>query len=1092
MGMADTGLTDAITPVERYGGVELSFAQQRLWFLDQLQPRSSLYNMPVALRLSGALDLSALSSTLTEVVRRHESLRTRFVVSAGLPLQVVDEPAPAPLPLADLSALPAPAAEQTARRLLADESRRPFDLERGPLFRALLLRLTPTEHLALFTMHHITSDGWSMGVLVREVAALYAAFVKGETSPLPELRIQYADFAAWQRRRLQGELLDEALRYWRAQLEGVPAVLELPADRPRPALPSFRSASHALSIPEELTDSLRAMGRRERVTLFMLLLAGLQLLLSRYSGQEQFVVGTPIANRNRGEVEPLIGFFVNTLLMRADLSGGLSVRELLRRVREVCLGAYQHQDLPFERLVEELEPERSLSYTPLFQVMFALQNAPMGELELPGLRLSAEEGAGGGRVNFELNLLLTEEGGRIRGALLYHAEVFEAETAARMAENFLALLSNMAADPGHPISTLSALSERERRQLLVEWNDTRRDYPRGVCVHHLFERQAARTPDALAVTAGELRLSYAELEARANRLAHHLLGLGVRAEAAVGICVERGAEMVWGLLGILKAGGVYVPIDPQYPQERLSFMLEDAGAGVLLTQRRLLGTLPGYAGEVVLLDDGEGWEAGHPATAPEAVVRPEQLAYVIYTSGSTGRPKGVMVEHRHLVNTLWASQEVFGFGAGDVVPCMASNAFDIFLFELLSPLLVGGRSLLLEGREVLERAVMERALGEVTFVHAVPGLMRQVVGLAEEVGGVSQIRGIFVGGDVVAPDLVEALGRVFAGAQVYVGYGPTEGTIMCANYRVGRGEKVEHQMAGAPMGNMELRLYDRQRNLVPVGAVGEIYIGGGGVARGYLNRPELTAEKFVGVGGRRFYRSGDLGRYLPDGNIVFVGRMDEQVKIRGYRIELGEVEAALGEHEGVEQAVAMAWGEQGGDKRLVAYVVAGGAGVTGEALRESLRRKLPEYMVPSAIVMLERLPLTANGKIDRRALPAPANSRPELGAAYLAPQSATEKRIADVWQSVLGMEGIGVEDNFFEVGGNSLLMAAVHHRLREAGRPHPTLVDLFRHPTIGALARHLGRQSPAAPDYERAQARTRKEKQVIERQRRAVKGRRRS
>jgi amino acid adenylation domain-containing protein len=926
-----------------------------------------------------------------------------------------------------------------------------------------------------------------MGVLVREVAALYGAYMRGEESTLEELSVQYADFAAWQREWLHGEVLERQVKYWHEQLAGAPPVLELPLDRARPALQSFRSASVPVEIPAGLADALKAISRQEGATLFMTLLAAWQALLSRYSGQTDIVVGVPIANRTRAELEPLIGFFVNTLALRADFSGDPTFAELLGQVREACLGAYQHQDVPFEKLVEELHPERSLSHSPIFQVMFALQNAPLGALELPELTLSPVELTENAPVNFELNLMLLESAGGLKGSVIYHTDLFDATTIERMLEHFLLLLEGVVSEPARRLSDVSLLSETEQRRLETEWNNTGRDeYPRGLCIHDLYEAQVAATPEAIALIDADERLTYAELNRRSNQLARYLKSLGVGAEVCVGLCAERSSELVVAMLAIFKCGGVYVPLDTQHPFERLSFMIEDAGIGVLLTRAHLVDKFAGRKAAVVCLDAARETSAGFSGENLAAEARPEHLAYIIYTSGSTGQPKGVMVEHRQLVNTMCATQELHGFQPDDIIPCLAPFSFDISLFELLSPLLVGGSSLLLAGREMLDAASARRVLREVTYLHCVPSLMRQFLSFAKEDGaedGYPQLRQIFIGGDVVSPDLVRELQQTFPAARIHVGYGPTEGTIICAAHTVKRGERVSHQLVGRPLGNAKLQLYDRNRRLVPVGVDGEIYIGGAGVTRGYLNREELTRASYVEIEGARYYRSGDVARRLADGTIVFVGRVDEQVKVHGFRIEIGEIEAALAAHEGLEEAAVLARPDQTGEQRLTAYVVASnGEPPTAGELRQHLLERLPAFMIPAEFIVLERLPRTPHGKLDKRLLASSSGSRAEPGQAYVAPETDAEKLIADVWREVLDAGRVGVNDNFFEVGGTSLLLVKIHHRLRQAVKSDLTIIDLFKYPTVSALAAHVERGQPAEASFGRIYSRVQKQKEIIKRQ----------
>ncbi|MBV9790335.1 MAG: amino acid adenylation domain-containing protein, partial [Chloroflexi bacterium] len=919
----ERGSLPALRPAPRPEQIPLSFAQQRLWFLDQLEPGNPFYNMPTAVHLSGALDLAALEHSLSEVIRRHETLRTTFPPIAGQPVQQIAPPMieTLPLELVDLTALPEAERESRARQLAQEEAAHQFDLIHGPLLRARLLHLSDQAHTLLLTLHHIVSDGWSQGVLVREIAALYRAFVAGAKPALPALPVQYADFAIWQRDWLSGAELEAQLGYWRQQLADLPA-LQLPTDRPRPAIQSFRGAQHSFTLTAEATAGLLALSRATGVTLFMTTLALFQTLLSRYSGQDDIVVGTPIANRNRAEIEPLIGFFVNTLVMRADLAGNPTFRELLGRVRNVALGAYAYQDLPFEQLVEELQPERDLSRQPLFQVMFALQNAPLEISDLPDLRVTPLP-VENNTAKFDLALDLWETPDGLRGVWMYSSDLFDAATIERMSGHFQTLVAASMADVDQPLAALPLLTSAEQEQLRA-WNTTGVEYPLDLMVPQLFEAQVSRTPKTTAFVFGQERLSYAELNQRVNQLARHLRELGVAADTLVGICVDRSVEMVVAMLGVLKAGGAYVPFDPEYPQDRLRFMLDDSQVGVVLTQERLISLLPEHNATLVRLDADWPTIAQHGADNLEPVAAPGDLAYLIYTSGTTGKPKAAMVAHRNLANVLHASQSAFGFQPGDVMPWIASFAFDISLFELFNPLLVGGTVICLSRQEILDTRRLVEVLGESSLVHTVPSLMRQIIQFASEQSPTRQfanIRQIFIGGDLVQPGLLKAMRAIFPAAQIDVLYGPTEATIICSHYAVPAVEIPDRHLIGTPLNNMRLRIYDERRRLVPIGVPGEIYVGGAGVTRGYLNRDDLTAEKFVVIDGERWYRTGDLGRYLADGTLEFGGRIDQQVKVRGFRIELGEIETLLNQHAGVRENVVMVREDEGDEKRLVAYVV---------------------------------------------------------------------------------------------------------------------------------------------------------------------------
>ncbi len=1074
-GAADTPLP--LTARASDGPRPLSFAQQRLWFLDQLEPDSPAYNIPVALRLEGLLKVETLGRSLDEVVRRHESLRTTFAVGPDRqPVPVVARESKLPLKVEDLSALPESEREREATRLAALESRRPFDLARGPLVRARLLRLSAQEHVLLFTMHHIISDGWSLGVLVRETTVLYEAFAAGEASPLPPPEIQYGDFAAWQREWLQGEALDRQLDYWRARLGEGDAALELPADRPRPPARSYRGGRHTFVVSAETSARLRELGRTQGATLFMTLLAAWQALLARYSGREAISVGTPVAGRNNVETESLIGFLVNTLVLRTDLGGDPAFTDLVKRVREVCLGAYNHQEMPFERLVGELQTGRDPSHTPLFQVMFVLQNAPMPPLELPGLKLTPVE-VDNGVAKFDLTLSAEETRQGLDCSLTYSTDLFEAATIARMAAHFLTLLEGATADPSRRLSELPLLTEGERRRLLFEWNDTRADYPRDVCFHQLFERQARRTPDSVAVVCEDESLTYAELNARANRLARHLRSLGVGPEALVGIFLERSAETVVAVLGVLKAGGAYVPLDPAYPRERLSFMLEDARIRVLLTLESLLESLPAGGARVVRLDTERAAFEREDEADLDARVDGANLAYIIYTSGSTGKSKGVLVEQRRLLN--------YAFSVLDrlQLPPAASHAWvqpltvDSCVTAIYPPLLTGG-SLHVISRE---RAASAAEMCDYFTRHRIdclkiaPSHLAALRAAAVRPDELLPRSRLVLGGEVSHWSFVREL-QSAAGCRVFNHYGPTETTVGVTTYHLGDDRAAEFAATvpiGRPLPNARVYVLDRHARPVPAGVAGELYIGGECLARGYLGRPELTAASFVpdpfsGEPGARLYRTGDLVRFLRDGSVEFLGRLDHQVKIRGFRVELGEVEAALSSHDGVREALVTAH-EEAGHKSLVAYVVAEAGSAPGVSeLRGFVREKLPDYMMPSAFVFLDALPLTPHGKIDRRRLPAPAPSRHEAESSFVAPRNEVERRLAEIWTEVLGVERVGVEDNFFMLGGDSILSIQIIARANQAGL-RLTPKQLFQHQTIAQLAPLVGTGGPAIAAVEAEQ-----------------------
>jgi amino acid adenylation domain-containing protein len=1041
----------------RPGRLPLSYAQERLWFLDQLGLVGSAYNMPSAIRLAGALDVAALERSLCEVVRRHEALRTRFEIEDGQGIQVIDEPGAFQLDRIDLSDLDEGEREAQVSRMAGEEGRGRFDLARGPLFRAKLVRLGPEDHVVLVTMHHIVSDGWSIGVLFGELAALYQAYVQDRPSPLPELAIQYADYAIWQRGWLQGATLERQVGYWTDRLHRAPAALDLPTDRARPAAQSFAGGTVAFALPRNLSAKLTELGRRESATLYMVLLAAYQLLLKRYSGQDDIVVGSPIAGRSRQELEGLIGLFVNTLAMRTDLSGDSTFRELLRRVKEVALGAYAHQDLPFEKLVEELHPVRDLSRQSVFQVSLALQNTPQEALKLPMLTLRPV--AGDHRTShFDLTLFVQETDAGLRGTAEYATDLFDRETVERLLGHFEVLLEGIVADPERRLSELSLLGEAERHRLLEEWNDTAADYPRDKCLHELFGEQASRAPDAVAVIHEDERLTYAELDHRANRLAHHLRGLGVGPEVVVGLCVERSLEMVVGLLGVLKAGGAYLPLDPDYPAERLAYMVSDARVPVLVTQARLVDQLPRHEARVVRIDADWPEIAGHPATPPLNTTLPDNLAYVIYTSGSTGKPKGVMSAHRGMVNRISAQADIVPFSEKDICCQKTSIGFVDSIFEILGPLHYGLPLVVLgevASRDPAALADVVSAKG-ITRLITVPSLARSLVELPDAKDRLSRLRTWTLSGETLDGDLARCLCGMTPDCALVNLYGSSEVAADATVYRLGRSGKSVIPI-GRALKNLRIYVLDEQYSAVPIGVTGELYIGGAGLARGYFGRADLTADRFVPSpfgDGERLYRTGDLVRYLADGNLEFLGRIDHQVKIRGYRIELGEIEAALAEHEAIAQAVVVAREDAPGDKRLVAYVI-GEAGMSKEvgALRGHLKQRLPEYMVPSWFVMLDALPLTPSGKIDRRALPAP-EGRSGIGE-YVAPRTPVEEALAAIWCEALKLDRAGIDDNFFELGGHSLIATRVMARVRDAFEIELPLRALFETPTVRELAQRI-------------------------------------
>ena len=1044
-----------ITPRKRSASVPLSFAQQRLWFLDQLEPNSAAYNVADTHSFNGPLNLQALERSLSEIVRRHESLRTTFHSVDGEPVQVIAEAQPLQLEVIDLSDLPKAEREAKAKGMAYEETQQPFDLMRGPLFRFRLARLAPEQHILLLTMHHIISDGWSLGLLGRELAALYQAYSAGQSSPLPELGIQYADFAMWQREWLQGEVLEKQLTYWREQLGGELPVLELPIDRPRPPRQTYRGTLEGFELNEEVSRRLKEIGRANDATLFMTLLAAFNALLWRYTQQQEILVGTPIANRNRAETENLIGFFVNTLVLCTRPRAEMSFRELLEQVRETALGAYEHQDVPFEKLVEELQPERSLSQQPLFQVLFTFNDATLGELKLAGLEARSLE-VEGDAIKFDLCLGIEERKGLLTGAFVYNTDLFDTITIKRMVSHFELLLDSIVANPEQRLSELSLLTAAEQ-QLFAEWNQTEREYRSDNCIHELFEQQVTRTPEAVAVVFDEVRVSYRELNRRANQLAHYLQRLGVGPEMQVGILLDRSLEMIIVMLAVLKAGGAYVPLDPRYPAERLAFMIEDAALKVLITQAGWRERLSGSAVSQVIEIEEESWH-GEETENPQVDVTSGNLAYVIYTSGSTGRPKGVAIEHHSAVTLLHWARETFAEEELQGVLASTSICFDLSVFELFAPLSWGGQVILAENALALPTLAAKE---EVQLINTVPSVLSELVRMAELPVGV---RVVNLAGEALRRSLVDQLYSRETIARVVNLYGPSEDTTYSTCAVLSRGE-AERVVIGRPIANTQAYVVDAQGKVVPQGVTGELWLGGKGLARGYLQRAELTAEKFVpdglsGRSGARLYRTGDLARYLADGSIDYLGRMDQQVKIRGFRIEPGEIEARLKQHPAVREVVVLAREENDSDRQLVAFVVAAAEAnlsgdLTDEALRHYLREKLPEYMIPSAFILLDEIPLTPNGKINRQALLALAKNRNEHGTDFVAPRDALELRIGRLWEDVLNTRPIGITDNFFERGGHSLLAVRMMAQLsRQIERELP-LALILQKQTVQTLAAFL-------------------------------------
>jgi amino acid adenylation domain-containing protein len=1035
----------------------LSFAQQRLWLLDQLEPDTSTYNEHKAMRISGRLDVGALERSLNEIVRRHEALRTRFEMADGEPVQVIAPTMGVELPIEDLSGLPQAEREAEALRRARQEARRSFDLERGPLVRAKLVRLDQEEHLLLLTMPHIVTDGWSTGILWQELTALYGAFSEGKPSPLPELPIQYADYAVWQREWLTGEVLEEQLGYWKRQLADIPA-LEFPTDRPRPPVQTHRGVRRYLMLPRSLAEALKDLSRREGVTLFMVLLGAFQVLLSRYSGQEDIAVASPIAGRNRAETEGLIGCFVNMLVLRTDLSGDPTFRKLLGRVRETTLGAYDHQELPFEKLVEELQPQRDLSRVPFSQVMFALQNMPGEALKLPDLTLERQE-VEIGTVKYDFSFFISEQPEGLKGGLAYNLDLFDEATIERMLGHFRTLLESIAAAPDLHLSELPLLTKEERHQLLFEWNDTHREYP-DICIHRLFEEQAERTPEAIAVVFEDQQLTYWQLNENANRIASALAEQGIGKGSYVPVLMDRNIEMVISLLSVMKSGAAFVPLDTRWPTERLGWILDDLNSEVVLLNKESSSSLEGALGRPFLLVDTQAPETSIPN--PDIEVDPSEPIYVIYTSGSTGKPKGAINAHRGIRNRLLWMNEFFGRESAAVALQTTHHVFDSAVWQLFWPLINGGKTVVPSPTMEMSADHLAALIEKhgVTITDFVPSvfnvLVPQLVAGSEMQHKLRSLRSVVVGGEEITPSTTYAFLEHFPGVRLTNLYGPTEASIGCIYYEVTGNEDGKIPI-GKPIANAYALVLDRDMNLVPVGVVGELYLSGTCLGLGYLNDEEKTRVAFVEnpfheIDHDKLYKTGDLARYLPDGEIEFLGRIDHQVKLRGFRVELGEVESALNGHPAVHQSAIELREDAPEQKRLVAYVVPDGAAPSPSELRAFVLKMLPEYMVPSTFVVLDELPLAPSGKVDRRALPMPEDPRAQLEAEFVAPRGTLEERVAGIWSEVLGVEWVGAHDNFFELGGHSLLAVRVMTRLNQHFGVELPLRALFDAPTVAGLA----------------------------------------
>src|SRR5579859_2616495 len=1037
-----------------------SFAQQRLWFLDQLEPGTAAYNLPRAFRITGPLDVEILERALHRVIQRHSSLRTIFNSVYGESRQIVLPDCEVKIPLVDLAHLPEAERELEALRVVSEAGRNPFDLSEGPLFRCLLVRLEPGKHIFLLVLHHIVTDGWSISILFREITTCYAALVKGEEPSLPELPIQYSDYAQWQREYMNDEVLAREIEHWKAKLAGAQTVLDLPLDHPRPKGADWHGATQEISWDSTILSKLKAMAQAESATPFMVALSAFQALLWRYTNQASILLGTPVAARNEIEFENMVGLFVNTLVFRSDFSSGLTFRDLVRQVRAFALDAYMHQDVPFEKLVEALVPQRSLDSHPLFQVMFTFQNIPKQVFEIPGLSIK-EIAFEAGIAKFDLSVEVWEDG-EFHCQFEYRSDLFDHSTMRRMLEHFERLLQAALANPDRPLAELPMMSDEERSQVLVGWNRTYAEYPRELTIQKAFEEQVARTPDATALRFEGKTWVYSHINDEANRIAQLLVQKGVTQGSLVGIFFERSPEMVIALIGVLKTGAAYVPLDPAFPPDRLRLMIDDAGLSAVVTVSALQSKLPAEAGNIVVLD-GDEKSPVDPAAIVDSISS-DQRAYVIYTSGSTGIPKGVEGTHRASMNRFSWMWRTYPFKAGDVC-CQKTNlGFVDSIWEIFGPLLAGVPNVIIPQDAVRDPELFLQVLARehVTRIVLVPSQLRALLEHAPNLQSrVPDLKFWSCSGEVLPPEVAKQFRAAFPDAMLLNIYGSSEVAADATCHRVEERDIALSVAIGKPISNTQVYLVDACSNPAPIGTRGEIYIGGEGLARGYLNRPELTAERFVPnwlapEQSPRLYRTGDLGRYRNDGAIEYLGRVDSQIKLRGMRIELGEIESVLASHSAVREAVVTVTGA-GEQQKLAAYLVFKDATATpnvGE-LRRYLRTKLPEHMVPSGYWQIEKVPLLPSGKVNRAAL---ANSG-GIGLTdreeWAAPRTESEVRLAEIWRELLKVEAVGREQNFFELGGHSLLVLQMTARIRRNLEVELPVRTVFEAPTIAALAREV-------------------------------------
>jgi len=1035
----------------------LSFSQERVWFLQQLDPADRSLIRPVAVRLVGELNVALLEQSLSEIPKRHELLRATFNSAEGSPYQRIAPVRPIKLRVEDLSDLPADDRDSRTYAILKESVRELFDLNTGPILRGTLVRWGMEEHILLLVTHHIIFDAWSSEILIDELFTVYGQLARGSHPNLPALPITYADYARWQKQQFEDRVLDDSLKYWTDTLHDLPERVELPTDRPRRAPRTSDGNCERLRLNQDLVRDLESLARSERTTLFSVLLAAFAVLIQRYTGMEDFLVGTPVAGRTEIETEDLIGPFVNTIVLRCDLSADPTVRELVGRIREMTLNALEHQDVPFEKVVEAVHPDREPGRAPLFDVMFNLENVPHrspSSAELTVEPYALDVIAVG--IDF-LAEIHNEADGSLTCEFAYRTDLFDSETIQRALVHYEMLLRGLTEDANRPISEIPMLSATERHRLLVEWNDTERAYPETRCVHELFESQVRQFPDAPAVTFGDETLTYRELNQRANQLAHRLRHKGVSPDTPVGLCVERSIEMLVGILAILKAGGAYVPLDPGFPLERLQFMSSDADLLLILTQARLIPKLSSLPRKLLCIDDAQLTTDKVDLENLSPVASPDNLAYIIYTSGSTGSPKGVLIDHRGVVSYFSCFSSVFGLRSDDVVLQIASFSFDLSIRDLICPITIGAHIVLASDVEVRDPSLLIKKIDKhgATALGSTPSLLTAIVDVVRRTDSdCRSLRRIISGGEALPADLASRILETFDGrVRLSNEYGPTECTMTSAHYEVTRTQsRCPIVLLGRPLPNVQMYVLDTHLRPLPIGIPGEIHIGGIGLARGYLNRPDLTAERFISNPfdpGKRLYKTGDMGRWLASGELEFLGRADRQIKLRGYRIELGEIEAVLCEFSRVRQAVVEVYEAVPGERQLVAYLTSDvTSGNLAASLREHLRARLPRYMIPSRFVVLDRLPLTTRGKVDYSALPRPSGSQRSLAEPFLAPRTPFEKEIAAIWEEILNIDRIGVHDDFFDLGGHSLSLMRVAAAIDQKLGVRPSILTLYEAPTI--------------------------------------------